>query len=374
MDQLGRDLFAVLLTELIFVILAIILRDDKRRIAVVLAIGILIAGIIGFVPRMIGVVSINLPSPKPLPTTQVDPQAAETEAPETKNENKGRLSFLSDGKIYIVDVDGGNLEQVTNFPSAGDEYVETFAWSSNGEILAYETKEPLGGGYNAYQKFIYMTNIAGDNLFSLQCDYRDMYIVYQWDLSSDGTSMVFFDGDDNEIAGNDSGIFVMSSDDQNVRKLMGDKCWGQIVSMDWSPSNDKIVIEVSGASPGNHFFIVGNDGATLAELTPMEYPELPRNPKLSPQGDKIAFDSSQAPIDSPRSIYVMDSNGLNMTKVIGNSSTFFQSEYPAWSPDGTKLAFVANDNSLYVVNINGTNPHKIIGSLSDPISHLVWLP
>jgi Tol biopolymer transport system component len=386
MDQLGRDLFAALLTELIFVMLAILLRDDKRRVAVVLAIGTLIAGIIGFGPQMIGIVKLDLPSPISLQTTQstvvVDFQISEMDTPEfesistplSKNENSGRLSFLSAGKIYMVDINGRNLEQVTNFPRAGDKYVEAFAWSRNGETLAYEIKEPLGGGYNAYQTFIYMTNIAGDNLFSLQSDYRDMYIVYQWDLSSDGTSIVFFDGDDNEVAGNDSGIFIMSSDDQNVRKLLDDRGWGQIVSMDWSPTNDKIVVEVSGTSPGNHFFVIGNDGATIEQLTPMEYPELPRNPKLSPQGDKIVFDSSQAPIGSPRSIYVMDSNGSNITRVVGDSSSFFQSEYPAWSPDGTKLAFVANDNNLYVVNINGTEPQKIIGSLSASISHIVWLP
>jgi len=47
-DEIGRSLFGSLITELFIVVLAIVLRDDKRKVAAVLAIGTLIAGLIGF--------------------------------------------------------------------------------------------------------------------------------------------------------------------------------------------------------------------------------------------------------------------------------------------------------------------------------------
>lgn len=48
MDDLGRNIFWAIFTELLFVVLAIVLKDDKRKMVTVLVIGTLLAGIIGF--------------------------------------------------------------------------------------------------------------------------------------------------------------------------------------------------------------------------------------------------------------------------------------------------------------------------------------
>jgi len=62
MDDLGLKIFWTFATELLFVGLAIVLKDDKRKVVMVLAIGTLFAGIIGFGKSVFLYVSDNAPS------------------------------------------------------------------------------------------------------------------------------------------------------------------------------------------------------------------------------------------------------------------------------------------------------------------------
>ena len=57
------------------------------------------------------------------------------------------------------------------------------------------------------------------------------------------------------------------------------------------------------------------------------------HPAWSPNGTKIAFGSSR---DTNPEIYVMDPNGSNIVRLTNNPAEDAQ---PAWSPDGQRLAF-----------------------------------
>ena len=56
-------------------------------------------------------------------------------------------------------------------------------------------------------------------------------------------------------------------------------------------------------------------------------------------------------------IYVMDVTGANKTKVYSNytAQTTNYPDFPAWSPDGTKLCFTLNSADLYTLNISLVN-------------------
>jgi len=60
--ELGRALFASMLTELIVLVIALLLRDDRRKVALVLTLGTIIAGVVGFGPQIVQDVGNN-PSP-----------------------------------------------------------------------------------------------------------------------------------------------------------------------------------------------------------------------------------------------------------------------------------------------------------------------
>ena len=80
-------------------------------------------------------------------------------------------------------------------------------------------------------------------------------------------------------------------------------------------------------------------------------------PAWSPDGTKIAFTSSR---DGNFEIYVMGTDGSNPTRLTDNNA---DDGSPAWSPDGTKIAFDTdrNDgsNEIYVMAADGSSPTRL---------------
>ena len=70
-------------------------------------------------------------------------------------------------------------------------------------------------------------------------------------------------------------------------------------------------------------------------------------------GVKIAFDSNR---DGNDEIYVMNSDGTNMTNLTNNPA---DDEFPSWSPDGTKVAFESGYD-IYVMNADGSDWTRLI--------------
>ena len=75
-------------------------------------------------------------------------------------------------------------------------------------------------------------------------------------------------------------------------------------------------------------------------------------PAWSPDGTKIAFQSFQ---DGDVDIYTMNPDGTNQTDISNNS---VHDEDPNWSADGTKIAF-SRDSNLYIMNADGSNATRL---------------
>src|SRR5205085_2032493 len=80
-------------------------------------------------------------------------------------------------------------------------------------------------------------------------------------------------------------------------------------------------------------------------------------PAWSPDGAKIAFSSQRFPDFENRHIYVMNADGSNQTRLTNAPGRW--SDWPAWSPDGSTLAFDSNMDfsgyQIYVMNADGSN-------------------
>jgi len=75
------------------------------------------------------------------------------------------------------------------------------------------------------------------------------------------------------------------------------------------------------------------------------------SPAWSPDGTRIAFASNR---DGNGEIYVMNADGSGQTRLTDNPAA---EAFPAWSPDGSRIAFVSGrDGNLevYVMNADGS--------------------
>ena len=88
-------------------------------------------------------------------------------------------------------------------------------------------------------------------------------------------------------------------------------------------------------------------------------------PAWSPDGSKIAFAGFLNPVGAatatkvgpPRGseIFVVNANGSGLMQLTRNTAN---DEGPAWSPDGTKIAF-SSDNQIYMMEADGTNVRRL---------------
>jgi hypothetical protein len=76
-------------------------------------------------------------------------------------------------------------------------------------------------------------------------------------------------------------------------------------------------------------------------------------------------------------LVVMNADGSNQMTIV--SQQLVENDYPAWSPDGTQLAFSrfdrkANQSAIYVVNKDGSGLRKVINCNSTASYKISWSP
>jgi hypothetical protein len=98
------------------------------------------------------------------------------------------------------------------------------------------------------------------------------------------------------------------------------------------------------------------------------------DPAWSPDGTKIAFVTDRDG-GRPYEIYTMNADGTNQTRLTNNTVS---DENPAWSPDGTKIAFgstASADGSyeIYTMNADGSNQTRLTNNVANDLSP-AWSP
>ena len=122
----------------------------------------------------------------------------------------------------------------------------------------------------------------------------------------------------------------------------------------WSPDGAKIAFTSVRSGNFGDIYVVNVDGSGVTNLT--NHSSGGYHPAWSPDGAKIAFTSVRSGNlgDSSHNfgdIYVVNVDGSGVTNLTNHSSSNY---HPAWSPDGTKIAFQSDRDGnpeIYVVTV-----------------------
>jgi TolB protein len=108
-------------------------------------------------------------------------------------------------------------------------------------------------------------------------------------------------------------------------------------------------------------FVINPDGSGLMKL--ISDPPINSGPAWSFDGTQLAFAGSEN-LNSPPDIYVTNADGTAPRRLTNTPG--FEGA-PAWSPDGTTIAFARSDppayvNQIYTMNADGSDPVNISNS------------
>jgi len=129
-----------------------------------------------------------------------------------------------------------------------------------------------------------------------------------------------------------------------------------LFSPDWSADGQQLVFTLDFDLNDSNFDIyrVDADGSNLVQLTSHE--EHDREPAWSPDGTKIAFESRR---EGNWELFTMNADGSNIQNI---SNSPDREHHPAWSPDGAKIAFQSDRDGnweIYVMNADGTDVQRL---------------
>lgn len=295
-------------------------------------------------------------------TVLLVPEEAEAAFP-GKN---GRIAFVSrqdgDAEIYTIRPDGSGLRQITH-NRADDEGPK---WSPDGTKLAFWS-------YRDGDSEIYVKDLRSGQLTQLTHNLESLDYSPAW--SPDGTKIVFSTDrhSDEEQEFYAQNLVVMNADGSGQMDLTDPVGWSLEADAEWSPDGSAIVFQ-RGEDGYYDMWSVDPDGSDLREITHNVGRIMEQSPDWSPDGKRIV--SSFVKEDETVQLWTMDPDGSNKQRL---TSIEGEDRYPAWSPNGRKIASVRrfyaqspNSWDIFIMSADGTHPKNITNTPSEREYDLDW--
>jgi hypothetical protein len=278
-----------------------------------------------------------------------DPRRTEpNDQPTSTAVANGKIAFTSDRdgnrEIYVMDPDGTNQVRLTNNQVVDDHPT----WSPDGTKIAF-VSERASGGFA-----IFVMNADGTNkveITPIVFDNPDpIFDAWGMSWSPDGNRIVFQEGvADSHPGYHPNDIFIVNIDGRNRQLLVGSPSDERQPA--WSPDGSRILFSKSVSVNSSNLFTIRPDGTDLQALPALGHFDRENDlaPTWSPTGDKIAVQVWDY-IDF-ENIAIANADGSNLFWFAGEIS-----DKPDWSPDGSKIVFHLRDGGtqIYVQNVDGT--------------------
>jgi hypothetical protein len=162
--------------------------------------------------------------------------------------------------------------------------------------------------------------------------------------TADGKRILFSSGRQ-ATSGFGPDIYAMGADGSNPTSLTSSPAF------DGDPSTSSSGSQIVFASTDD-IFVMNADGSGQQVVGPD--PRVDSNPSLSPDGSRIIFQTRRGLADS-WDIYAMTPSGGALTNLTPTND--FDDVDADWSPDGTRIAFVSNEDGdleIFTMNADGT--------------------
>jgi Tol biopolymer transport system component len=234
-----------------------------------------------------------------------------------------KIAFDDGADIYLMDVDGSNVNQLTQSEEEDASSVEP-SFAANGTKIIFTR-------YGDDEAELHRMNIDGSGrTHLLDITFDDQEFAF----SPNGSKIAFTRWYDGFLR-----IYVMNSDGSEVARLTSDEGWGDRTPV-FSPSGSTIAFTRS-FTPG-----FGQSGMWLMDADGSDQRPVPNTdgsdsyPVFSPDGNRFAF------VDGEGAISLMNVGGSNRTRL---TDAGIASGFPRFSPSGTKVLFIGQDWDDYLL-------------------------
>jgi Tol biopolymer transport system component len=124
--------------------------------------------------------------------------------------------------------------------------------------------------------------------------------------------------------------------------------------------SNKFVFPLGDRDVGAQIFSINPNGTGRRQLTHVAGGHDAANPKWSPDGTKIVYQSNPA---GEYDLWVMNGNGTGQHRLLADPG--WDDQVPSWSPDGSMVVFARCNSFLFcdveLVNADGTGMHRLVG-------------